>query len=188
MKHKRAQDEIVILYDEKNGNKEILDFLLPYNKLPNVQTWRCFDWNNNFADFKNATGNLGSTALYSWLDPAILDTSTYYRLNIFDNNGLSQLSPVRRVDPYDLSFNINIYPNPAGNENTSCSLIHNRVEPMRLEIFSADGKLVLSSNFYSEKGTLYFTFPAERLSRGLYTIRFSNSDFSINSSNRFIRH
>ena len=53
LKHKRAQDEIVILYDEKNGNKEILDFLLPYNKLPNVQTWRCFDWNNNFADFKN---------------------------------------------------------------------------------------------------------------------------------------
>ena len=62
LKHKRSQDEIVILYDEKNGNKEILDFLLPYNKLPNVQTWRCFDWNNNFADWKNilngyCTGN-----------------------------------------------------------------------------------------------------------------------------------
>lgn len=53
LKHKRAQDEIVVLYDEKNGNKEVLEFLLPYNKLPNVQTWRCFDWNNNFADWKN---------------------------------------------------------------------------------------------------------------------------------------
>jgi hypothetical protein len=53
LEHKRPQDEIVILYDEKNGNKEILDFLLPYNKLPNVQTWRGFDWNNNFADWKN---------------------------------------------------------------------------------------------------------------------------------------
>ncbi len=53
LKHKRPQDEIVILYDEKNGNKEILDFLLPLNIKPNVQTWRSLDWNNNFADWKN---------------------------------------------------------------------------------------------------------------------------------------
>ena len=53
LEHKRIQDEIVILYDEKNGNKEILEFLLPYNIKPNVQTWRGIDWNNNFADWKN---------------------------------------------------------------------------------------------------------------------------------------
>ena len=53
LKHKRAQDEIVVLYDEKNGNKEVLEFLLPYNKLPNVQTWRSWDWNDDFADWKN---------------------------------------------------------------------------------------------------------------------------------------
>ena len=53
LKHKGIQDEIVVLYDEKNGNKEVLEFLLPYNKLPNVQTWRSWDWNNNFADWKN---------------------------------------------------------------------------------------------------------------------------------------
>ena len=32
---------------------EILEFLLPFNKLPNVQTWRSVDWNDNFADWKN---------------------------------------------------------------------------------------------------------------------------------------
>jgi intracellular sulfur oxidation DsrE/DsrF family protein len=53
LKNKRVQDEIVVLYDEKNGNKEVLEFLLPYNKLPNVQTWRSWDWNDNFADWKN---------------------------------------------------------------------------------------------------------------------------------------
>jgi len=53
LKNKRPKDEIVILYDEKNGNPDVLDFLLPYNIKPNVQTWRCFDWNNNFADWKN---------------------------------------------------------------------------------------------------------------------------------------
>lgn len=51
--YKRPQDEIVILYDNTNGDPDVLNFLLPYNKLPNVQTWRCFDWNDNFADFKN---------------------------------------------------------------------------------------------------------------------------------------
>lgn len=53
LEHKGINDEIVILYDENNGNKEILDFLLPYNIKPNVQTWRSIDWNNNFADWKN---------------------------------------------------------------------------------------------------------------------------------------
>jgi hypothetical protein len=53
IEHKRPQDEIVILYDQTNGNPEVLDYLLPFNKLPNVQTWRGFDWNNNFADWKN---------------------------------------------------------------------------------------------------------------------------------------
>ena len=53
LEHKRPQDEIVILYDENNGDPEILKFLLPYNKLPNVQTWRSYDFHKNFADWKN---------------------------------------------------------------------------------------------------------------------------------------
>ena len=51
--YKRPEDEIVILYDENNGDPEVLKFLLPYNKLPNVQTWRSYDFHKNFADWKN---------------------------------------------------------------------------------------------------------------------------------------
>ena len=51
--YKRPDDEIVILYDENNGDPLVLDFLLPYNKLPNVQTWRSYDFHKNFADWKN---------------------------------------------------------------------------------------------------------------------------------------
>lgn len=53
LKNKRPQDEIVILFDQKNGDKEILDFLLPLNIKPNVQTWRGLDFQHNFADWKN---------------------------------------------------------------------------------------------------------------------------------------
>ena len=51
--NKRQQDEIVILYDQKNGNPEVLSYLLKFNKLPNVQTWRGFDFKGHFADWKN---------------------------------------------------------------------------------------------------------------------------------------
>ena len=62
LEKKRIEDEIVILFDEKNGNPEVLEFLLPYNKLPHVQTWRSSEFNDNFADWKNklnsyCTGN-----------------------------------------------------------------------------------------------------------------------------------
>ena len=53
LEHKRIEDEIVILYDEKNGNPDVLDFLLPFNIKPNVQTWRGFDFQGNFSDWKN---------------------------------------------------------------------------------------------------------------------------------------
>jgi len=53
LEHKRPQDEIVILFDEKNGDQEILDFLLSFNTKPNVQTWRGLDFDYNFAEWKN---------------------------------------------------------------------------------------------------------------------------------------
>jgi hypothetical protein len=52
LKNKRQQDEIVILYDQKNGNEEIATWLKQYNKLPNVQFWRGF-FEGHFADWKN---------------------------------------------------------------------------------------------------------------------------------------
>lgn len=53
IKNKRINDEIVILFDSKNGDEKVLDFLLEFNKLPNVQTWRSFDFNSDFAEWKN---------------------------------------------------------------------------------------------------------------------------------------
>lgn len=53
LKNKRVEDEIVVLYDDKNGNPEILDYLLPLNVKPNIQTWRGLWWNDNFGEWKN---------------------------------------------------------------------------------------------------------------------------------------
>ena len=52
LQNKRKQDEIVILYDQKNGDEEIATMLTKFNKLPNVQFWRGF-FEGHFADWKN---------------------------------------------------------------------------------------------------------------------------------------
>ena len=53
LENKRVQDEIVILFDQKNGDPEVLNYLLKFNKLPNVQTWRGFEFDGHFANWKN---------------------------------------------------------------------------------------------------------------------------------------
>ena len=53
LQNKRHQDEIVVLFDQKNGSSEVLSYLLKFNKLPNVQTWRGFEFENDFAQWKN---------------------------------------------------------------------------------------------------------------------------------------
>ena len=51
-KNKRQQDEIIILFDQKNGTEEIANWLTKQNKYPNVQFWRGF-FEGHFADWKN---------------------------------------------------------------------------------------------------------------------------------------
>jgi hypothetical protein len=50
--NKRQQDEIVVLFDQKNGDEAVATMLTKLNKLPNFQMWRGF-FDNHFADWKN---------------------------------------------------------------------------------------------------------------------------------------
>jgi len=50
--NKRTQDEIVVLFDQKNGDPEVANWLTKQNKYPNVQFWRGF-FDGHFADWKN---------------------------------------------------------------------------------------------------------------------------------------
>lgn len=50
--HKRDEDEIVILYDSKNGDKGVEEFLRSHS-VNNQFMWHSGDFNNHFADWKN---------------------------------------------------------------------------------------------------------------------------------------
>ena len=48
LEHKRSEDEIVILYDEQNGNSEVIDFLTTFDVNLHKNSFE-----GNFADWKN---------------------------------------------------------------------------------------------------------------------------------------
>jgi len=49
---KRPKDEIVVLFDQKNGDEEVAKMLTKFNKLPNFQFWRG-NFKGDFALWKN---------------------------------------------------------------------------------------------------------------------------------------
>lgn len=58
----KSTDEIVILFDEKNGDHDLFNYLLNYDKHQNIKVYKSLNFNNNFADWKNklndyCTGN-----------------------------------------------------------------------------------------------------------------------------------
>lgn len=51
--NKRVQDEVVILYDQKNGDERVAEWLTKMNIYPNIQFWRGLWFEGHFADWKN---------------------------------------------------------------------------------------------------------------------------------------
>ena len=52
LKNKRNDDEIIILYDEKNGNTDVIDYLSTFNYLDNFKIWK-EEFDGHFANWKN---------------------------------------------------------------------------------------------------------------------------------------
>jgi hypothetical protein len=52
LEHKRPQDNIIILFDSKNGSKEVEEFLRA-KSINQEFLWVAREFNNDFADHKN---------------------------------------------------------------------------------------------------------------------------------------
>lgn len=53
IQHIRTEDEIVVLFDEKNGTTDVLDYLTSLNEIPNIEVWKSLEFDNDFAKWKN---------------------------------------------------------------------------------------------------------------------------------------
>ena len=59
LKHKELQDEIVITYDSKNGNKGVEEYLRSHS-VNGEFSWHPFEFEGNFSDLKNYTKSMCS--------------------------------------------------------------------------------------------------------------------------------
>ena len=97
--NKRQQDEIVILYDQKNGNEEIATWLTKQNKFPNVQFWRGF-FDGHFADWKNKLTEYCTGDYIFQIDADELPTKMLIDNvpNIIENNPYNDVYLVPRIN------------------------------------------------------------------------------------------
>jgi hypothetical protein len=97
--NKRQQDEIVVLYDQKNGDKAVIDMLVKLNKLPNFQVWRGF-FEGHFADWKNKLTEYCTGDYIFQIDADELPTKTLIDNipNIIENNPFNEVYLVPRVN------------------------------------------------------------------------------------------
>ena len=52
-KNKGMKDNIVVLFDQKNGSEEVSNYLRTFSKFPGFQFWRGLDFDGHFANWKN---------------------------------------------------------------------------------------------------------------------------------------
>ena len=53
LENKNSEDEIVILFDEKNGSSDVLSFLSSFKNYINVHIYASLEFKYNFAEWKN---------------------------------------------------------------------------------------------------------------------------------------
>ena len=58
LKNKRSEDEIVVLYDSKNGDKEVENYLRKMNTEKSLFRWASYSFDGNFAAMKNRLNSL----------------------------------------------------------------------------------------------------------------------------------
>ena len=67
LEHKRAEDEVVITYDSKNGSKDVEDYLRA-KSVNSEFNWHSFEFDNDFAKLKNHTKKMCSGDFIFHLD------------------------------------------------------------------------------------------------------------------------
>jgi glycosyltransferase involved in cell wall biosynthesis len=100
LEHKRPEDEIIVLFDQKNGTDEVIDFLLPFNRLPHVQTWRGMVFVNDFAIWKNKLNDYCSGDYILQLDADEMITEELIKMlpTILESNSEVDLFVLPRIN------------------------------------------------------------------------------------------
>ena len=102
LKHKRTEDEIVILYDKKNGDPGVEEYLRSHS-VNSEFAWHEGEFNNHFADWKNKLTSLCSGNYIFQIDAdelphEVLVTSLHKILEQNPNNEVYLVPRVNTVE------------------------------------------------------------------------------------------
>jgi len=98
--HKRTQDEIVVLFDSKNGTKEVEDYLKGFDSINSHFRYYSGEFNNHFADWKNKLTEycLGDYIFQIDADEYLTETLISYLPSILEENPDNEVYLVPRVN------------------------------------------------------------------------------------------
>jgi len=130
----------------------------------------------HFEFLKKIEGNNTRTiSHYEWIDPLPLPGLSYYRLTQTDFDGTLNNLGVKAVR-MELTSDIRVFPNPAGNENLTILLDLERVFSGHLEMMDANGQILESRILELESGRNKLEQPVGNLAPGIYWLRFQSDD------------
>ncbi len=127
---------------------------------------------------QNAAGNSETEKSYNALDKEVAFGTTYYRIKQIDLDHKYTYSSVNKVIRSNNS-DFTIYPNPV--MNTLNITLNNEVENTLIEIYSLEGKIIMSE----KTNKLNHAMNVASLTKGTYMIRISNKEKTYTS--KFVR-
>ncbi len=140
------------------------------------------DDGQNFTEIakKAATGNSNVGINYNYTDPlrGVMNSTADYRIEIVDIDGRKKVSPIKKVIFGNKQFVANAYPNVV-KSGTQTQLVFEvaNTQTVILQIFSADGKLLMTENVSAIKGrNIYKIDVPATWKKGLVIARFTANE------------
>jgi len=109
------------------------------------------------------TRNLCKDTLFFTMDNAYLDNVKF--MNDIDDIG---------IEAEDISSYLELFPNPVS-EILNINLFANEQQPVKIELFDIQGKLMGSHEEYAHKGQNVFNIDMNGKTAGMYFVRISTS-------------
>ena len=111
---------------------------------------------------------------YREFDTRPLEGDNYYRLVQIDLDGAIEIFNTIHVKHTTQIEFANIYPNPTVGENVVIELPTELKAEVVLNMFSVSGELVLTHNFYKDKGESQFRIPLGNLPNSTYIVNITS--------------
>lgn len=150
----------------KSGRKHLLQWTVANEaELKQYELERSSDG----AEFKTLGLLAAGKTSYQYLDEKPLKGVNYYRLKMLNRDGSASYSNTR-VLSFDGSFDVVIYPNPAG-EKLQLLITSEKEEKLRMQITDMSGKVVLVKQLTANEGSAIRSVDLNGVQRGTYFLK-----------------